>query len=60
MLGRSLVRGRGGWRSEVITHCLAQLPLQRYIVQDEHLFQHAEAFVEVGDLLGFQGTEALL
>ena len=51
MLGRSPVRGRGGWRSWVIPQCLAQLPLHRHIVQDEHLLQHAETFVEVGDLL---------
>ena len=60
MLRRSSVRGRGGWRSEVIPQCLVQLPLQCHIVHDECLFQHAEAFVEVGNLLGFQGTEALL
>jgi hypothetical protein len=60
MLGRPPVRGRGGWRSWGIPQCLAQLPLQRHIVHDERLFQHAEAFVEAGDLLSFQGTEAIL
>ena len=60
MLGWSPIRGRGGWRQGGTSHCLAQFPLYRHIVQDEHLFQHAEAFVEVGDLLGFQGTEAIL
>jgi hypothetical protein len=34
--------------------------LHRHIVQDEHLFQHVEAFVDLGDLLGFQGVEAAL
>jgi hypothetical protein len=33
--------------------------LQRHIVQGERLFQDTEPFVEVGNLLGFQGTEAL-
>lgn len=44
----------------VTPQCLAQLPLHRHIVQDEYLFQYAEAFVEIGDLLGFQGAEAVL